>query len=110
MKVAYVISSHYARTILRDMIIPQLEEERHGAEVVGMFFVFDNTFLLLKNTDIGERLQKLHEKTGMILLACDQCTYERQIENNLVPGASIGCFPVLYASLGSVGVDQVITL
>lgn len=109
MKVAYVISSHNARTILHDMVIPQLEEGRHGAEVVGMFFVFDNTFLLLKNTDIGERLQKLHEETGMTLLACDQCTFERQIENDLVPGASIGCFPVLYGALGSVELDQVIT-
>ena len=109
MKVAYVISSHNARTILRDMVIPQLEAGNHGAEVVGMFFVFDNTFLLLKNTDIGERLQKLHDETGMILLACDQCTFERQIENVLVPGATIGCFPVLYGALGSVGVDQVIT-
>lgn len=109
MKVAYIISSHNARAILRDMVIPQLESGHHGAEVVGMFFVFDNTFLLLKDTDIGERLQKLHEKTGMILLACDQCAIEREIENNLVQGATIGCFPVLYGALGSVELDQVIT-
>ena len=109
MKVAYVISSDNARTILRDMVIPQLEADNHGAEVVGMFFVFDNTFLLLKDTDIGERLQKLHEKTGMILLACDQCAIERQIENNLVKDAAIGCFPVLYGALSSVELDQVIT-
>ncbi|WP_313755687.1 DsrE-related protein SaoD [Tissierella sp.] len=109
MKVAYVISSDNSRAILRDMVIPQLESGNHGAEVVGMFFVFDNTFLLLKDTDIGERLQKLHEETGMILLACDQCAIERQIENNLVQGATIGCFPVLYGALGSVDLDQVIT-
>lgn len=109
MKVAYVISSDNARTILRDMVIPQLEADNHGAEVLGMFFVFDNTFLLLEGTDIGDRLQKLHEKTGMIMLACDQCTFERQIEHKLVSGATIGCFPVLYGALGSVELDQVIT-
>lgn len=109
MKVAYIISSDNARTILRDMVIPQLEAGNHGAEVVGMFFVFDNTFLLLKDTDIGDRLQKLHEETGMVLLACDQCAIERQIESSLVQGAAIGCFPVLYGALGSVDLDQVIT-
>lgn len=109
MKVAYVISSENARTILRDMVIPQLEAGEHGAEVVGMFFVFDNTYLLLENTDIGERLQKLHNETGMILLACDQCTFEREIDNRIVKGAAIGCFPMLYASLASVELDQVIT-
>lgn len=109
MKVAYVISSDNSRTILRDMVIPQLESGNHGAEVVGMFFVFDNTFLLLEGTDVGDRLQKLHEETGMILLACDQCAIEREIENKLVKGAAIGCFPVLYGALGSVDLDQVIT-
>lgn len=109
MKVAYVISSDNSRKILRDMVIPQLEAGEHGAEVAGMFFVFDNTFLLLKGTDEGDRLQKLHEETGMILLSCDQCTYERQIEDKLVDGAAIGCFPLLYKSLESVGIDQVIT-
>ncbi len=46
----------------------------------------------------------------MIIMACDQCAIERGIENNLVDGATIGCFPNLYACLGSAGVDQVITL
>lgn len=110
MKVAYVISSDNSRTILRDMIVPQMESKDHGAEVVGMFFVFDNTYLLLDNTDLGERLQKLHEETGMIILACDQCVLEREIQDKLIPGAAIGCFPVLYTSLNSIDLDQVITL
>lgn len=45
MKVAYVISSDNSRTILRDMIVPQMEAKEHGAEVLGMFFAFDNTCL-----------------------------------------------------------------
>lgn len=110
MKVAYVISSSNCRTILKDMIIPQLEGGNHGAEVAGMFFVFDNTYMLTENDDIGQRLQALHEKTGMILLACDKCAIERQIDNKLVKGAAIGCFPILYASLESANIDQVITL
>ncbi len=109
MKVAYVISSDNSRKILRDMVIPQLENGEHVAEVVGMFFVFDNTFMLLKDTDLGDRLQALHEKTGMILLACDQCVYEREIEDKLIPGAAVGCFPVLYGALANVELDQVIT-
>lgn len=110
MKVAYVVSSDNSRQILRDMIVPQMEAEEHGAEVVGMFFVFDNTFLLLNNTELGERLQKLHEKTGMLILACDQCVIEREIHDKLIPGADIGCFPVLYSCLNSAGPDQIITI
>lgn len=110
MKVAYVISSDNCRTILRDMIIPQMEEGIHGAEVKGMFFVFDNTYLLTNDNEIGKRLQAIHEKTGLVLLACDKCAIEREIEDKLVDGAAIGCFPVLYATLESAGVDNIITL
>jgi hypothetical protein len=45
-----------------------------------------------------------------MIMGCDQCVYERKIENMLVPGATLGCFPTLYAALGSAGVEQVITL
>lgn len=110
MKVAYVISSQNSRRILRDMIIPQMESGEHGADVVGMFFVFDNTFLLLKDTETGERLQKLKEKTDLLLLACDQCVAEREIHDQLISGADIGCFPVLYGCLKNIELDQVITI
>lgn len=110
MKVAYVISSDNSRQILRDMIVPQMEEGNHGAEVVGMFFVFDNTYLLLEDTDLGSRLQKLHEEKDMVILACDQCVLEREIHDKIIPGAAIGCFPVLYGSLESLDLDQIITL
>lgn len=110
MKIAYVFSSTNSQKILNTMIIPQMEENRHGVEVVGMFFFMDNAFFLLDNTETGRRLQALHEKTGMVIMACDQCAIERGIEHKLVKGALIGCFPKLYSLLGSVGVDQVITL
>lgn len=110
MKVAYIFSSHNSQKILKTMIIPQVMEDRHGAEVVGMFFFMDNTFFLLEGTEMGESLQKLYEKTGLLLMACDQCAYERGIAEKLIPGAYLGCFPHLYAALRSVGVDQVITL
>lgn len=110
MKVAYVFSSIHAAKILNTMIIPQLEENRHGVEVAGMFFFMDNTFFLLENTETGKRLQKLHEKNGMALMACDQCAMERGIDSKLVTGAMIGCFPKLYGVLGGAGVNQVITL
>jgi hypothetical protein len=110
MKVAYIMSSTNSQKILNLMVLPQLEQGRHGAEVLGIFFFMDNTFFLMKGTEMGERLQALHEKTGMIIMGCDQCVYERKIENMLVPGATLGCFPTLYAALGSAGVEQVITL
>ena len=110
MKIAYIFSSTNTHKILDKMIIPQLEQGTHGVDVLGMFFFMDNTLFLSKGNPVGERLSKLHEKTDMIIMACDQCAIERGIENNLVDGATIGCFPNLYACLGSAGVDQVITL
>jgi hypothetical protein len=92
------------------MIVPQMEQGRHGVDVVGMFFFVDNTFMLVKGNAVGERLRKLSESNGMLLMACDQCAYEREIANNLVEGARIGCFPDLYPALAKVGFDQVITL
>jgi hypothetical protein len=92
------------------MIVPQLETGRHGADVKGMFFLWDNALLLVKGNDIGERLNKISEKNSMLLMACDQCAYERNIANNLVVNAKIGCFPDLYKTLGNINIDQVITL
>jgi hypothetical protein len=48
MKVAYIFSTNLSHYILSNMIIPQLEKGEHVAEVIGMFFLGDNTFLLLK--------------------------------------------------------------
>lgn len=110
MKVAYVFSSTNSQKILSSMIIPQLHEKRHGADVLGMFFFMDNTFFLMNGTEMGEELQAVHEKTGVMLMGCDQCVYERGIEQNLIPAAKIGCFPNLYAALADSGLDQVITL
>jgi hypothetical protein len=41
MKVAYLFSSqgHTVSYKLGKMILPQLEEDRHGVQVVGMFFL-----------------------------------------------------------------------
>ncbi|KNF08392.1 DsrE/DsrF-like family [Gottschalkia purinilytica] len=110
MKVAYVLNTDNSRTILRDMIIPQLEQGIHGAEVVGMFFLMDNTYMLLEDCEIGEKLQNLHEKLGIVLLACDKCALEREVADKMIAGASIGCFPTLYPTLNSAGVEHIITL
>lgn len=110
MKVAYVFTTALSQKILNTMIIPQLEEKRHGVDVVGMFFFGDNTFFLLNHTDMATRLRKIQEQNGMLLMACDQCAYERNIATSLVEGAKIGCFPDLYAALGPAAPDQVITL
>lgn len=110
MKVAYLFESEHAREILETMIIPQMEKGTHNADVVGMMFFFDNCYMLVEGNDIADRLSALAEKTGMLLMACDRCCYQREIDKKLIAPAGIGCFPNVYAALGGVGVDQVITL
>ena len=110
MKVAYIFTTTMSHKILSTMIVPQMEEGRHVVDVAGMFFFGDNAFMLVRGNAVGERLRKLHEENGMLLMACDQCAYEREIADDLVAGAQIGCFPDLYGALAGAGVDQVITL
>lgn len=112
MKVAYIFSTqgHSVSFKLGKMILPQLENEAHGVEVVGMFFFEDNNYVLLKGNPIGERLAKVAKENGMLLMGCDQCCEEREIEGGLVDGAVIGCFPNLYGALSGNMPDQVITL
>ena len=99
MNVAYVFSTPNASFILEKMIVPQLEEGRHGANVVGMFFFVDNNYLLVRGNPTGERLAAVSRKTGMLLMGCDQCCYQRAIADKLIEGIPIGCFPDLYKAL-----------
>ncbi len=112
MKVAYIFSTqkHTVSYVLARMILPQLEEDRHGAEVVGMFFFEDNNYVLVEGNPIGERLKNIANKKGILLMGCDQCCYERQIADKLFSGVPIGCFPDLYNALSGNLPDQVITL
>ena len=79
MTVAYIFSTPLASYILGRMIVPQLEEGRHGARVAGMFFFADNNYLLVRGNPVGERLAAVAGRTGMLLMGCDQCCFERQI-------------------------------
>ncbi len=112
MKVAYIFSTqgHSVSYKLSKMILPQLEEDRHGVEVVGMFFFEDNNYALVKDNPVGERLAKVAKKSGMLLMGCDLCCYERDIDGQLVDGAVIGCFPNLYEALSGNMPDHIITL
>jgi hypothetical protein len=112
MKVAYIFSTqgHSVSYKLGQMILPQLEKGIHGADVVGMFFFEDNCYVLVEGNPIGERLAKVAAESGMLLMGCDQCCYERDIADQLVEGATIGCFPNLYEALSGSPPDQVITL
>ena len=110
MNVAYVFSTANASFILEKMIVPQLEEGRHGVTVVGMFFFVDNNYLLVRGNPTGERLAKIARRSGMLLMGCDQCCYQRSIAEELIEGIPIGCFPDLYKALSGAKVDQVITL
>ena len=123
MKVAYVFSTsgHTASYKLGQMILPQLEKDRHGAEVVAMMFFDDNTFLLRKGDPMGERLAKLAKEKNILLMLCDSCALERGLAEgrpwpekacpkDTVEGVQVGCFPNLYAALAMNPPDQVITL
>ena len=122
MKVAYVFSTsgHTASYKLGKMILPQLEEGRHGADVVGMFFFDDNTYVLRAGDPLGERLGRLARERGMLLMLCDQCAAERGLAEpdgaggyrprDVVGGVRVGCFPDLYAALAGDPPDQVISL
>ena len=121
MKVAYIFSTsgHTASYKLGKMILPQLEEGRHGAEVVGMMFFDDNNYILRAGDPIGERLAKVAAELGILLMMCDQCALERGlaegepgscVPSGTVAGVRVGCFPDLYAALAPNPPDQVITL
>lgn len=133
MKVAYVFNTPRAGTYkLAQMILPQLEADTHGVEVVGMFFFDDNTFVLRMEDPIGERLAKVAQKNGMLLMMCDMCALERNLAkgkprwcdadgmgrtspevceaHNVVEGVKVGCFPDLYSALSGNMPDQVISL
>ena len=123
MKVAYVFSTsgHTASYKLGQMILPQLERDGHGAEVVGMMFFDDNTFLLRKGDPMGERLAKVAREHRILLMMCDSCALERGLAEgspwpgesktkDTVDGVAVGCFPDLYQALAGNPPDHVITL
>ena len=122
MNVAYVFTTvgQTAHYVLGKMILPQLEENRHGARVVGMMFFHDNTWALRAGDPIGERLAKVAAEQGIMLMLCDQCADSRGLAQqvaegkyeprDVVDGVKVGCFPDLYAALAGVPGLQVISL
>ena len=112
MKVAYIFATqkHTISYVLGKMILPQLEEDRHGVDVVGMFFFEDNNYVLVKGNPTGERLLKVAQEKGILLMGCDQCCFEREIADKLFEGIPIGCFPDLYNALSGNMPDHIITL
>lgn len=125
MKVAYVFTTNMASTFkLATMILPQLEDGNHGAEVIGMMFFDDNIFCLREGDPVGERLAKVAKEQNILLMVCDQCAVRRDLADGtfvqcgsgevtakgLVDGVVAGCFPQLYSALGGNPPDQVISL
>lgn len=54
-----------------------------------MFFFDDNTFVLRQGDPIGERLARVAQEKGMLLMMCDMCALER----NLAEGEPRWCRP-----------------
>ena len=79
MKVAYIFKTNVASTFQLAMISPQLEQNIHGVDVVGMFFFDENTHVLRKGNETGERLNKIANESGMLVMACDQCALRRDL-------------------------------
>ena len=109
---------------LATMILPQLEKNTHGVEVVGMFFFDENAHTLRKGNEIGERLNKIAKEKGMLIMACDQCALRRDLAQgsfeecgsgnvspkNMIDVGQVGCFPQLYSALSGNIPNLVITL
>lgn len=120
LKVAYILNtSNAANYKVGDMILPQLESDSHGVDVLGIFFFDDNAFMLRSGDPKGERLAKIAAEKGMLLMMCDQCAIQRGLATGeagsavpagVVDGVTVGCFPDLYAALGPNPPDQVISL
>jgi hypothetical protein len=123
--VAYVFTSNMASTYkLTTMILPQLEQDSHGATVVGMMFFDDNIFCLREGDLVGQRLAAIAKHKGILLMVCDQCAVRRGLAEGtfeqcgsgqvtprgLVDGVVCGCFPQLYGALSGAQVDQIISL
>lgn len=125
MKIAYVFGTNMASTFkLATMILPQLEQGNHGAQVIGMMFFDDNIYCLRKGDPVGERLAKVAKEQNILLMVCDQCAVRRGLADGefsqcgtgevrargFVEGVVAGCFPQLYSALGGNPPDQVISL
>ena len=125
MKVAYIFKTNMSSTFqLATMVLPQLEQNAHGVEVVGMFFFDDNSHILRKGNEIGERLNKVAKENKMLVMACDQCALRRDLAEgtfeqcgsgnvkpkNMIEVGQVGCFPQLYTALSGNLPNLVITL
>ena len=125
MKVAYIFRNDMSATFqLATMILPQLEQDNHGVEVVGMMFFDDNVYSLSAENKIGKRLSVVAKRKNILLMICDQCALRRGMASgdfsqcgsgevkakNTVDGVIAGCFPQLYGALGGNMPDQIITL
>mgnify|MGYP001163470647 CR=1 FL=1 len=125
MKVAYIFKTNMASTFqLATMILPQLEQNNHGVEVVGMFFFDENAHVLRKGNEIGERLNKIAKEKGMLLMLCDQCALRRDLAEgafeecgsgnvapkNMIEVGQVGYFPQFYGALSDNIPNLVITL
>lgn len=141
MRIAYIFatSGHTVSYKLQQMILPQLLDDRHGANVAGMFFFDDNTYALQEGNNTGERLVRVAKARDILLMLCDQCAFERRLaevkpqgeqdigwlgnDHDIGPGRGVrvngtvdddfikvGCFPDLYEALSENPPDNIITL
>jgi hypothetical protein len=119
-RIAYVFATPSSASYkLGQMILPQMEDGRHGVDVVGMFFFDDNNWLLRAGDPLGQRLATQAAQSNTLLMMCDQCALSRGLARgepgdcevtDVVDGVTVGCFPDLYAALASNPPDHILTL
>jgi hypothetical protein len=98
---------------------PRLDRARPPVQARDL--VDDETYLLREGDPMGERLARVAEEKGILLMMCDSCALERGLAEGeswpsrsgprgTVRGVKVGCFPDLYAALAGSPAGHVITL
>ena len=106
----YTLTTYSMGSYVQQTVYGSGREEAAQAASTAVAELEDLISWRVEGSDIAARLSALAEKTGMLLMACDRCCIQREIEDKLVPPAGIGCFPNVYTALAGANVDQVITL
>jgi hypothetical protein len=132
MKVAYIfLSLGVGLHRLVSTILPELEEDIHPLDVVGMCFFDSNAVVLDPRNSIGQRLIRLGKEKNIILMKGDESDLLIKSLNGghksplpkgnrrtpaecavitVADGKQVACFPDLYTALADNKPERIISL